>query len=97
MKWLAIIYSALLISFSANAQTDYYGFGFRISSIEKKGNRYFAKIEHGSDAGIIAGAKGNAYGIKRKELANHNQKIGTVTIEESLVDSFYRGNYSDRR
>jgi CHAT domain-containing protein len=69
--------------FSLRAQTTEYSFGFRITSLDKKNGKIIATINHGKDVGLAPGSKGSAYGIVRKDLADHNQKLGAAEVIES--------------
>jgi len=76
----------------SNKEAETYLMGFKIISIEKKGNGvYRVTIPHGIEIGLKAGDNANAYGILRKEVAKHNHQIGKaiwtdVALNKSSAD-----------
>lgn len=81
MRITALLF-LLASAVTLKAQSTEYSFGFRISGLERKNNKTIATIAHGKDVGITQGSKGSVYGVVRKDMPDHNQKLGTTEVTD---------------
>ncbi len=84
MRRSLLLLAAYFISTCLYAQTgtDTYAIGFKIGSIEKRGNTVRVSVDHGLEAGIKLSYEVRPYGIFRQSLQDHNVRLGTAKLTE---------------